>query len=96
MSRELLPYVGSIVGVDISQRMVDEYNHRAANQGLTTDEMRAVWVDVLNSEEGEVRNMKGSFDVIVVRKRQIGACITDLSIRGSVPHHITTLTILKP
>lgn len=95
LSRELLPYVRSIVGVDISQRMVEEYNHRAANQGLSVDEMHAVRVDVLSLEENEVQNMKEKFDVIVVRRRIIGALIMNLSFHGSAPHRITILTILE-
>ncbi len=60
----------SIVGVDISQRMMDEYNRRAGNQGLSTDEMRAVRVDVVKDDD-EVQVIKGNFDVVVVRERSV-------------------------
>lgn len=67
LSRELIPYAKSIAGVDISQRMVDEYNRRAANQGLSVDEMRAVRADILSSESDELWKLRGSCDVVVVR-----------------------------
>ncbi|KAG8798617.1 hypothetical protein FRC17_007373, partial [Serendipita sp. 399] len=41
MSRRLAPYVKKIVGVDISQRMVDHYNQRVFNQGISEEEMHA-------------------------------------------------------
>jgi len=62
VSRELCPYVQSIVGVDISQGMVDQFNLRASNQGLAPDEMKAVCVD-LRREDHELHGRK--FDVIV-------------------------------
>jgi SAM-dependent methyltransferase len=61
-----MPYAKSIVGIDISQKMVDEYNRRVANQGLSSEEMHAVRADVLSSSCEELRRMKGSFDVVVV------------------------------
>ncbi|OBZ75916.1 hypothetical protein A0H81_04916, partial [Grifola frondosa] len=62
ISRELCPYVKSIVGVDISQGMVDQFNLRVANQGLAPEEMRAECVTLTASahELGGAR-----FDVIV-------------------------------
>jgi len=42
VSRALAPYVGRLVGVDISPRMVELYNARADAQGLEPHEMRAV------------------------------------------------------
>ncbi|KAJ3855341.1 S-adenosyl-L-methionine-dependent methyltransferase [Lentinula lateritia] len=43
-SRVLAPYVKSIVGVDISQEMVDRYNKRVENQGIHHEEMRAICI----------------------------------------------------
>ncbi|KAJ4470923.1 hexaprenyldihydroxybenzoate methyltransferase [Lentinula aciculospora] len=43
-SRFLAPYVKSIIGVDISQEMVDRYNKRVENQGISQEEMRAICV----------------------------------------------------
>ena len=64
VSRELAPHAKRILGVDISQGMVDQYNLRVANQGISSDEMRAVAVQ-LKGEDGELENQK--FDVVVVR-----------------------------
>ncbi|TCD63972.1 deoxycytidyl transferase [Steccherinum ochraceum] len=61
-SRELAPYVKSIVGVDISQGMVDLFNRRVANQGILPEEMKAVKVE-LKGEEGELDGQK--FDVVI-------------------------------
>ena len=63
ISRELAPYSRSILGVDISQAMVDEYNLRVFNQGIPPEEMRAVCAE-LEGKEGELGGQK--FDVIVV------------------------------
>ena len=65
LSRELCTYVKSIVGVDISQGVVDFFNLRASNQGLAPEEMKAVCVD-LKLEDHELRGTK--FNVIVVRR----------------------------
>jgi len=62
LSRALCPYVKSIVGVDISSGMVDYFNLRASNQGLTSDEMRAMCVELKGIEQ-ELNGQK--FDVIV-------------------------------
>ncbi|KZT11148.1 S-adenosyl-L-methionine-dependent methyltransferase [Laetiporus sulphureus 93-53] len=62
VSRELCPYVKSIVGVDISDGMVDQFNLRVSQQGLTPEEMKAVCVE-LKGEEHELDGQK--FDVIV-------------------------------
>ncbi|KAI0088592.1 S-adenosyl-L-methionine-dependent methyltransferase [Irpex rosettiformis] len=62
MSRELCPYVKSIVGVDVSQNAVDAYNARVNQQGLTPEDMNAVRV-LLKGEEGELGGKM--FDVII-------------------------------
>lgn len=63
ISRELCPYVKSIVGVDISRGMVDQFNLRAFNQGIPPEEMKAVCFD-LKREAHELCGTK--FNVIVV------------------------------
>jgi SAM-dependent methyltransferase len=60
VSRALAPYVGRLVGVDISPRMVEQYNARADAQGLEPHEMRAVCT--LAELDAQDR-----FDLIVVR-----------------------------
>ncbi|THU80114.1 S-adenosyl-L-methionine-dependent methyltransferase [Dendrothele bispora CBS 962.96] len=60
-SRQLAPHAKLIVGVDISQGMVDTYNQKISNQGIPFDEMRAVCLE-LKGEEGELDGMK--FDVV--------------------------------
>ncbi|KAI0070562.1 S-adenosyl-L-methionine-dependent methyltransferase [Panus rudis PR-1116 ss-1] len=61
VSRELAPHVKSILGVDVSQKAVDIYNERVANQGIPPDEMRAVCVEL----KGEPEELDGAkFDVI--------------------------------
>ena len=63
ISRELAPYAKTIVGIDITQALVDNYNHRVANQGISSDEMRAICTE-LKGVEGELDGLK--FDVVVV------------------------------
>ena len=63
VSQQLASHVKSILGVDISQGMVDQYNMKVKNHGIPEEEMRAVSAD-LKGEEGELDGKK--FDVIVV------------------------------
>ena len=74
ISQGLAAHTRQIVGVDISQGMVNEYNQRVTNQGIPTDEMKALCLDVL--EEGDcdsgvseetLKALGGKFDVVVVR-----------------------------
>ncbi|PCH38562.1 S-adenosyl-L-methionine-dependent methyltransferase [Wolfiporia cocos MD-104 SS10] len=62
VSRELCAYVRSIVGIDISEGMVEQFNLRARNQGLDRDEMQAFCVELKGNEE-ELDGRK--FDLIV-------------------------------
>ncbi|GLB35538.1 putative methyltransferase [Lyophyllum shimeji] len=62
VSRELAPHAKRIVGVDISQGMVDQFNLRVSNQGIPLEEMQAVCAE-LKGEQGELGDEK--FDVIV-------------------------------
>ncbi len=62
MEKELLPHCKSILGVDISQGMVDAYNKRATALGVS-DKMQAS-AHELKGVEGELGGEK--FDVIIV------------------------------
>lgn len=64
ISRELVAHCKSIVGVDISEGMVNQYNLRTHNQGLTPEEMKAVCIELKGTDD-ELDRAK--FDVIVVR-----------------------------
>lgn len=63
MSRALAPYTKSIVGVDISEHMVNQYNKRVSDQGIPPEEMRAVAADLKGTED-ELDGRK--FDVVIV------------------------------
>lgn len=65
ISRELAPYAKSIVGVDISQSMVDRYNQTVLNQGILPEEMRAVCAELEGRDE-ELDGLK--FDVVTVSR----------------------------
>jgi len=62
VSKELVPHVKSILGVDISQGMVDQYNKRVQDEGIPLEKMHAVRYE-LEGREGELDGSK--FDVIV-------------------------------
>ncbi|KAK0210155.1 S-adenosyl-L-methionine-dependent methyltransferase [Desarmillaria ectypa] len=62
MSRQFVPYCKSIVGIDISQGMVDQYNTRVHNQGIPPEDMRALCIE-LKGEEGELDGSK--FDIVL-------------------------------
>ncbi|KAF6758178.1 hexaprenyldihydroxybenzoate methyltransferase [Ephemerocybe angulata] len=64
LSQHIAPYAKSVVGVDISQGMVDLYNMFALNQGLLSEELRAVRFDVLASSPQDPFNGQ-RFDVVV-------------------------------
>ncbi len=53
----------SLLGVDISQGMVDQFNLKAANEGIPPRKMGAVRVE-LKGDPGELGGQK--FDVIIV------------------------------
>ena len=67
MSQQIIPYAKSILGVDISQGMVDLYNETGQKEGF--DGMKAVRTD-LKGEEGELNGQK--FNVIIVSVTQSG------------------------
>ncbi|KAF8898271.1 S-adenosyl-L-methionine-dependent methyltransferase [Gymnopilus junonius] len=61
LSRELAPHTKLLIGVDISQTPVDDFNEHVFNQGIPAEEMRAICSE-LKGEEGELDGLK--FDVI--------------------------------
>ena len=63
VSKELVPHVKSILGVDISQGMVDQYNKRNQTEGIPLEKMHAIRCQ-LEGKEGELDGSK--FDVIFV------------------------------
>jgi len=46
ISQNFAPHVKTIVGVDVSEGMVQHYNTRVGNQGIPAEEMRAVHVEL--------------------------------------------------
>lgn len=67
VSQALAPSCKKIVGVDISQGMVDWYNTRVANQGLDPEEMKAVCVELKGERQpDELDGVK--FDVVIVSR----------------------------
>ncbi|EJU05798.1 S-adenosyl-L-methionine-dependent methyltransferase [Dacryopinax primogenitus] len=64
VSRQLAAHCKGIIGVDISQGMVDYYNTRVSNQGIPSSEMRAIRA-TLPDDPGELQGMQSSFDVVV-------------------------------
>ncbi|KAJ3756676.1 S-adenosyl-L-methionine-dependent methyltransferase [Lentinula raphanica] len=71
-SRVLAPYAKTIIGIDISQEMVDRYNTRVTNQGIEPEEMRAICVpeNLLDNPEesrSRLKNLLGGieFDVAI-------------------------------
>jgi cyclopropane fatty-acyl-phospholipid synthase-like methyltransferase len=63
VSQTLAPYCKKIIGVDISQGMVDWYNMCVWNQGIEWEEMKAVCVELKGTED-ELDGVK--FDVAIV------------------------------
>ncbi|KAG1868895.1 S-adenosyl-L-methionine-dependent methyltransferase [Suillus tomentosus] len=63
ISRQLAAHAKCIVGVDISQTMVDQYNQSLFNQGIPPEEMRAVCCDLTTEAPNQLDGMK--FDVVV-------------------------------
>ena len=87
MSKEIIPYVKSILGVDVSQGMVDLYNETGEMEGFSG--MKAVCAD-LKGEYGELDGQK--FDVIIVSVALSGRGVIQPSLTtvvGSVTWHIT-------
>ncbi|KAG6902659.1 hypothetical protein C0995_013351 [Termitomyces sp. Mi166 len=81
VSRELAPYTKRIVGVDISQGVVDQFNSRVHNQGIPSEEMQAFRAE-LKGEAGELGDEK--FDVVILGGVLL---VVDLASTGGHAHH---------
>lgn len=77
----------SIVGVDISQGMVDQYNKIVSDHGIPPEEMRAICATL---PDEQLQGM--TFDVIVVSTYPISfnLCLTSIS------HSVRLLIIISP
>ncbi|KAF7359141.1 Methyltransf-25 domain-containing protein [Mycena sanguinolenta] len=62
VARGIAPHCKTLLGVDISQGMVDEFNKGAENHGISTEKMRAVRME-LKGEDTELEGIK--FDVVM-------------------------------
>jgi len=90
ISRELIPHVKSIVGVDITPAVVDVYNQRVTNQGVPPEKMRAIAVE-LKGQEGELDGLK--FDVIVVCDRHVSIFMSNFIFCVLVFHVLSSLRV---
>lgn len=102
ISKRLAPYTKSIVGVDISQGMIDQYNLHVSDQGIEPDEMQALCVE-LKGVDGELDGRK--FDVAIVsfysilcsRHRLIPAVYHGVPpLRGHKPSHAHLIPVPRP
>ncbi|KAJ7184498.1 S-adenosyl-L-methionine-dependent methyltransferase [Mycena filopes] len=62
VARGLRQHCKTLLGVDISQGMVDEFNKGVENNGISSEQMRAVRAD-LKGDESELDGLK--FDVVM-------------------------------
>jgi hypothetical protein len=68
VSGNLAPYVKSILGIDISQGVVDLFNKRFSDRDADQERFRAIRAE-LKGEDGELDNEK--FHVIIVRTKKL-------------------------
>ena len=64
ISQALSPYVKSVIGIDSAQAMVDEFNKKVWQQGINENEMKAICLELKESEGDQLNGRK--FDLIVV------------------------------
>ncbi|KAH6919231.1 hexaprenyldihydroxybenzoate methyltransferase [Coprinopsis sp. MPI-PUGE-AT-0042] len=89
LSQRLAPRVKSILGVDISQGMVDLYNTFVEDQGIDPTEMQALCADLLSPDDERSKLNGRKFDIIV--------CSMAYHHFESITHATTTLSLyLKP
>ncbi|CAE6432141.1 unnamed protein product [Rhizoctonia solani] len=65
ISQGLAPHTKTLIGVDISPKSVEYYNERVANQGIPSDEMRAICAELVERGTGDDPFDGVEFDVIV-------------------------------
>jgi cyclopropane fatty-acyl-phospholipid synthase-like methyltransferase len=70
VSYALLPYVRQVVGIDSSQRMVDQYNATAAQRGLHAYRIRAIQAEL---QSGLQEHVGQEFDIAVVSPQALSA-----------------------
>ncbi|CAG8529210.1 16998_t:CDS:2 [Dentiscutata heterogama] len=63
ISQDLCAHVKSVLGVDLSQNMVNEYNKKVLEQGIDKEEMQAICSELKESEGDQLNGRK--FDLIV-------------------------------
>lgn len=63
ISSVLVPHTRKIIGVDVSEAMVGEFNKKIVSQGLSKEKMSGVVVE-LKGEDSELEGEK--FDFVVV------------------------------
>lgn len=65
-SQKIAPYCKGIIGVDVSIRMVEEFNRKVADHGIPAEEMRAI--HSLSPDANEpIEELQGTlFDVAIV------------------------------
>jgi 2-polyprenyl-3-methyl-5-hydroxy-6-metoxy-1,4-benzoquinol methylase len=62
ISQILAAQCKSILGIDINQQAVDLYNQQVINQGLSSHEMKAIYLDIV----AQPTFIRDRFNVIVV------------------------------
>ena len=85
MSRLLAPHAKEIVGVDVSQGMVDEFNKHVEEEGISPKAVHAIRAE-LKGEKDELDGKK--FDIIMVRRIIWGPrCKLSLEIQCTQGYH---------
>ncbi len=64
ISQALSPYVKSVIGIDSAQAMVDEFNKKVWQQGINENEMKAICLELKESEGDQLNGRK--FDLVMV------------------------------
>lgn len=83
VSRELAPFVAKVVGVDISQSMVDLYNKKAQEKGYDAEDVHAVCLNMLGEDESVAPEAQTE-NVL----KQIGGEKFDLIVCNAAYHHL--------
>ena len=110
VSLELVSHTHSILGVDISQGMVDYYNARFAGLGHPPEKVHALVAefDPTRPEESVLQEMKGKeFDLVYVRALlpffRVFVCICvlismncDVTLKKEKSHYIFSFFFLEP
>ncbi|KAJ4000212.1 S-adenosyl-L-methionine-dependent methyltransferase [Lentinula boryana] len=87
-SRVLASHVKTIIGADISQEMVDRYNKRVANQGISEEEMRAVCIPGELLDDTSVDQEEHNLQL----KKLLGGVEFDVAICCMSYHHFPSIS----